>query len=493
MFFVYLWRDKTAAMFLVGREKNIEQFDRLYRSSKSEFVAIYGRRRVGKTYLVRSLYSEEFCFYHTGLANSSMHFQLENFYISLKKFGPSLNFDKPSNWLEAFELLKLLIDQKKAKRKVIFIDELPWLDTHRSNFLAAFEQFWNSWASHRKDILLIACGSASSWMINKLLNNKRGLHNRVTARMNLKPFTLAETKSFLEAKNIQWDNYQIIRVYMAMGGVPFYLEAIEKGWSADQAIDNLFFAEEGLLRNEYHNLYASLFDSPDNYLAIITALAKTQKGLTRDELVKHSGIKSGGYLSRILEELEQSGFIRIYTPFSKKKRESLHQLIDFYSAFYFKFIRDQNVQSNDWMMATDAPSIRAWSGFAFEQICLTHIQSIKEALGISAVQTTVSSWRSVDGEGAQVDLVLDRRDQIIHLFEVKFSISSYAITKKYASELRHKLGTFQEKTQTKKNVFLSMITTYGLTENLYSGLVQNSLDMSIFFKQEPFTLQRPNQ
>lgn len=369
--------------------------------------------------------------------------------------------------------------------KVVFLDEMPWLDTPKSGFIQALEHFWNSWASARTDIVLVVCGSAASWMINKLIHNKGGLHNRVTRRLKIVPFTLHECELFLKEKKTPLDRYQTIQLYMALGGIPYYWDQITPGQSAAQNIEAICLTENGLLRTEFSNLFSSLFTNWEKHLAIVTALASKSKGSTREEIINISGLPNGGGVTRLLVELEESGFIRKYIPFAKKQRNSPYQLVDFYSLFYLKFIKDsQLTDENNWTNSIDSPAHRAWAGYAFEQVCLYHLAQIKQALGISGIQTSASSWRSNEAsQGAQIDLVIDRRDQVINLCEMKYSINPYVIDKKYAGELRNKVGAFKTETNTRKSVFLTMVTSFGVQSNMHSiGLVQNSITMDDLFE-----------
>ena len=471
---------------IVGREKEIKILEKVNKSKKSEFVALYGRRRVGKTFLVREFFEYTFDFQLTGLANANTQQQLTNFNIALQRqFSLSIN-KTPDNWLEAFQIMVDHLEKIKKKKKIIiFFDELPWLDTPHSDFMMALEHFWNSWATNRKDILLITCGSAASWMINQLINNHGGLHNRVTERIKIEPFNLRETELMLQSNNVILDRYQILQIYMAMGGIPYYLNAISPEKSAAQNIEDLCFRKGALLTTEFENLFASLFKNPKKYENIITALSSKLKGMTRKELSKKTGIKTGGSFTKILHELEESGFITKYNPFGKKNQDSTYRLSDFYSFFYLKFIKDNNNHNEGiWLNAIDNPKQRAWAGFTFEQVCLSHIPQIKKKLGISGVITNATSWKSSQSEkGVQVDLVIDRRDQIINLCEVKYSIHPFSITKSYAANLRNKIGVFKEETKTKKSVFLSMITTYGVKNNKYSSsLIQNDITMDALFE-----------
>ena len=470
---------------MIGRSKEIRIFNAILQSPRSEFVALYGRRRVGKTYLINTLYENKFTIKLTGLANSDKEQQILNFHLELQRAWPNTELTKPATWLEAFNQLIGFLTKSRKKRKLIFIDELPWFDTPRSGFIQAFEHFWNHWASARKDIVLIVCGSATSWMVNKLINSKSGLHNRVTQKIKLLPFTLAECEQFMKKRKSPLNRYQIVQLYMAFGGVPFYWEQIEKGQSTTQSINAICFTESGVLRNEFANLYRSLFKNYQKHENIVKALATKSKGLTRDEIVLQTKLPNAGSTTRLLTELEESGFIRKYIPYGRKKKNSIYQLVDFFTHFHLKFMAsNQPMDENTWTSMIDSPSYREWSGYAFEQVCLYHLPQIKQILGIEGVQTSVSTWRSKDTDpGAQIDLVIDRRDQIINLCEMKFSIAPYSIDKKYNEELRYKLDAFRRETKTRKSVFLTLITTFGLKENIHSvGLAQNEMDMEDLFK-----------
>jgi AAA+ ATPase superfamily predicted ATPase len=470
---------------IVGRTEYLETFQELYKSDKSEFVAVYGRRRVGKTFLIRTAFEGKFTFQVTGLSNASMTQQITNFNLALRKVVPEPDYTVAKDWFSAFQQLIAFLESKGEEKKIIFIDELPWFDTPKSGFISALEHFWNSWAAMRNDILLVVCGSAASWMINKLINNKGGFHNRVTKRMKIVPFTLHECERFLETRNTQLDRYQIIQLYMVLGGIPFYWDEVKPGKSAVQNIEEICFGESGILRSEFKNLYKSLFNKHEKHSAIVNALAQKSMGLTRDEIISETGLPNAGSTSRMLDELEESGFILKYNPFGKKSRNSIYQLVDFYSLFYLKFIAETHSKdTNQWINLNDSPKQRAWSGYAFEQVCLAHLPQIKKALGISGIHSTSSAWRSSTVKnGAQVDLVIDRRDQVVNLCEMKFSINNFVIDAKYAEELRNKIGIFKTETKTRKSVFLTMITTYGLQQNTYStGLVQNSITMDPLFE-----------
>jgi uncharacterized protein len=471
---------------LIGRIAEIEILEKAKTSNKPEFIAVYGRRRVGKTYLIKQFFQENFTFHITGMANANTSLQIGNFVSAYKQFADTDFRAMPQNWFEAFELLRQLIESKGTALCVVFLDEMPWLDTPRSNFVMALEHFWNSYGSSKNNLKLITCGSAASWMIHKLINNHGGLHNRVTKRLHIQPFTLQEIEQFLRAKNFQIERFQIVELYAILGGIPFYLDELETGLSVAQNIDKLCFSGTGLLRNEYQNLFKSLFKDAEKHEAVIAALASKSKGLLRDEIIKEAKIPNGGNTSRVLEELEFSGFIRKYLPFNGKQRNSLYQLTDPFTLFYHQFMQNSKAEGDGvWLSLMDTSKYKIWSGYAFENVCLLHISAIKKALGINGIYSENSSWRSHNKEeNAQIDLLIDRKDNVISVCEMKFSNNEFVITKEYAEKLKRKLRVFKTESKTKKSLFLTMITTFGTQKNShFLGLVQNTLTLDDLFNQ----------
>jgi AAA+ ATPase superfamily predicted ATPase len=455
---------------IIGRKKEIEILQLSLESNKPEFIAVVGRRRVGKTFLIKQTFQNQVDFVLTGLQHGNKAEQLQNFNFGIRNFFPDHEVEKqPKSWLEAFFLLAQLLKEKKKKEKlVVFFDELPWLASKRSGFIKALGWFWNSWAVDQK-IIVIICGSAASWMIEKIINDKGGLHNRVTRLISLAPFNLGETEAFLKSKNIHLNRYQITQLYLAMGGIPMYLEQVKEGLSAVQNIQAICFQKDGYLRNEYDRLFASLFDNAENHLKIIKALASKKIGMTRKEIIKTSKIKNGGTLSTILNELNQSGFIEIYAGYGKRKQLSLYRLTDPYTLFYLNFLDSLgNNTMKDFTKLSDLQNYKSWSGYAFENICLMHIDQIRKALGISGIYTSISSFfaRPKDGlKGAQIDLLIDRSDHSINLCEIKFSTKDYVLTKKEVTNIENKKKVFQYHTKSNKHLFTTIITTFGLVNN----------------------------
>ena len=466
---------------MIGRKEEQQRLNELASSGEAEFVVIYGRRRIGKTFLVRETFGNDFFFSYTGVANRNARQQRTEFTKSLREYGWSPKddgADVPEDWFEAFDALRSLIAKANTKgRLLIFFDEMPWMDNKKSDFIPAFERFWNGWASWQKNIMLIVCGSATSWITKKIFRNKGGLYNRITQQIALKPFTLAECGEYFSSRNIAMNTQDLIESYMIFGGIPYYLRMIEKRYSLALNVDKLCFEEAAPLRHEFDRLMDTLFTNPIKYLRVLEALHAKKKGLTREAIANIIDFGNGGNLTRILLELEECAFIRKYKPFGKGKNGALYHLTDPFTAFHLTFIR-KTYSENYWSSYTDNAGHRAWSGYAFEQVCLAHIKQIKAALGISGVHTDVSSWIGRnDSKGAQIDLVIDRGDRVINLCEIKFAKGPFEIDRAYDIVLREKIEVFRNETKTRKALHLTMITTYGVKPGKYASIVQSQINM----------------
>ncbi len=471
-------------MVIIGRRQEQEELRRLYNSGRPELVAIVGRRRIGKTFLVKEMFGNDMAFYSTGLVGKGINtaYQLNMFDNAIAKHGGVVK-TKSRKWSEAFEKLEKLIESKNLKRQVIFIDEAPWLDTPKSDFLPALDYFWNSFASTRPDVMMIICGSAASWVTKNIFQNRGGLHNRVTNKINLAPFSLKECEELLKELGVVMSRYQIAESYMAFGGVPYYLNMFAKEFSLSQNIDRLIFAKNAPLGNEFTEVYHSLFRTPERHIHIVRALAKTKAGLTRDEIIKATKIPGGGNLTKALTELEQCCFIEKYADFTKTKNCMVYRLVDPFTLFWLKYVDENNTKDEYfWTNLVDDGGRRAWSGHAFEMLCLCHTRQIKQKLGISGVSSSVFTWRSKRvSPGAQIDLLIDRKDEVINLCEVKFSLTPFTITKEYEKSLDKKKVAFISETNTRKALHLTMITTYGLTDKGYHMSIQSQVTLNDLF------------
>jgi uncharacterized protein len=469
---------------LIGRDFEISKMKSFLATKESELLAIIGRRRVGKTFLIKKVYQNEMAFHITGIQDASRSLQLDNFQEARNQFFlESKLFVKPTSWFLAFSQLKELMGKPKKTKRVLFFDELPWLASNSKEFLKAFDHFWNTWAIDH-NLIVVICGSSASWMITNIMNHKGGMHNRITQKIHLYPFTLNETEKYLLSKGIIMPRQNLVTLYMATGGVPYYLKEIQKGNTPVQSINQMYFGKKASLKNEFDNLYKALFSNYEKHILLIRALASKWMGLTRNEIVKYTNIQTGGAMSTILNELETSGFIKSIRPFGKQQRETLYRLTDEYSLFYLHFIEANNHIENFWLKKYNTPTTRAWQGYAFENICLKHVEGIKQTLGISGILTSESSFykrKDEETAGCQIDLLIDRADNAINVCEIKFYDGAYTLTQENITSLQQKRNIFQEKTKTKKQLFTTLISADGIVENKYNMFIDKHLDASALF------------
>lgn len=476
---------------IVGRKKEQQQLEHLLESKEAEFLAVYGRRRVGKTFLIRNYFKDKFTFYHTALSplelegSELLQAQLMNFTSTLRRSGMKVETE-PKSWFEAFDLLiDFLQTQPQTEKMVVFIDEMPWMDTPKSGFITAFEHFWNGWAAGQDNLLLVACGSATTWIVDRLLSNKGGLYNRVTQEMHLAPFTLKECEEYYQEHGVVMDRYDQVQCYMAIGGIPYYMSFIDSGYSLAQNIDRLLFTRNGLLTLEFNRLFGSLFSSPEPYVNIIRLLANYREGLKREDIARLLKLSSGGTLSKLLEALVVSDFVTRYQYFGKSKREVYYKLTDFYALFYIRFVENNRKMNVDfWQNNQLTPSVTAWRGLAFEDVCMVHIQQIRQALGILGVQSEASPWHYISDDkktGAQIDLLINRSDRIVDICEMKFCVNTYRIDKKADENMRNKIQTVMDTVRGRKAIHPVIVTTYGLAKNEYSSKIQRVITLDDLF------------
>ncbi len=470
---------------LIGRRSECEVLEACLSSNRSEFVIVCGRRRIGKTFLVDQFFGNSYDFSFVGKHKMKRQLQLGYFAKALEQYSGKKQTPY-ADWYQDFDALEeYLSTLPQDRKKVIFIDEMPWIDSQRSTFVSALENFWNAWANRRYDIVLIASGSATSWMADKLIDNQGGLHNRITRRLYLEPFTLAETEQYFRSFDSPLTRYDILQCYMFTGGIPFYLSLMDPQMSVAQNIDMLFFKKGAPLRNEYNELYSALFSHVDSYTNVIELLYNHKDGLTKREISKAAKF-NGKRLNTVLNNLEQCDFIEAYGFFGKKNT-LVCRLVDFYTLFYFKFIADRHDKDTEWWSHNlDAPGIKSWMGLTFELICMRHHRQIKKALGISGIGTSVSTWKCLPDEdndmpGAQIDMLIERSDRVIHLCEMKFCEQEYSITNDYEMRLRRRMGIFKERTKTKEAVVHTFVTTFGIGKGKHSSIVHSEVTMDDLF------------
>lgn len=469
----------------VARERECSELNRALQSHRSEFVIVYGRRRVGKTFLIENFFEGVFDFRFVGTRGADMRTQLQNFARELSRCS-GLKYKRFANWSEAFYALQLYLETLGTDRKLtVFFDEMPWVDSQRSDFVRSLEYFWNSWAIRRGNILFVATGSASSWMLEKLVANKGGLHGRITSRIHVAPFTLGQVEEYLRRQGSPWDRFQIMQAYMLLGGVPFYYSLMDCNESLAQNVDRLFFREDGELRLEFNELYHALFKNADLYISTVKVLCDHITGLTNSDLNKLLKTDSGK-LSKVLRNLERCDFIERWNHFGNKKRQTLYRITDFFTIFYYKFIESNNFKDTRWWSNNlNSKSVLAWMGNTFELVCMMHHDRIKSALHIDTIGTAISSWRlnkpSDSLRGAQIDMLIERADRYIHLCEMKFSREKYVITSDYEDKLNERAAIFRAATGTDCALVHTFVTTKGVVDGKHKSIVHSEVTMDDLF------------
>ncbi len=471
---------------LIGRHKEQAKIQACMDSGRSEFVVIYGRRRIGKTFLVRRFFKDTYDFSFVGKHNMSKDEQIREFALAVQNYSKSPFPPEPKNWSEAFSCLQRTLESSAKKgKKVVFFDEMPWMDTPKSDFVSALENFWNGWAAMRDDILFIACGSATSWMVDKILHNQGGLFNRITQKIYLRPFHLREVEQYLDEHRFNWDRYQIAQCYMILGGIPYYLTLLNPHLSLLSNIDELFFADaHAMLRMEYNELYSTLFKRPENYLSVVKALTEKKEGFTRKEISEKTKL-GGAALTKILSDLELCDFVLPYARYGNAKNNTIYRIKDFYTLFFYKYVNGADSKdAQRWTHLSSSQQVASWQGFSFELLALVHLDEIKKTLGIDRILNDASAWRSNTAENnTQIDLVIERADRNINLCEMKFSTGLYAVSKDYEQKLRERVSIFRAETKTRCSTRTTFVTTYGVLKNKHSGIVDDEVSLDDLFAE----------
>lgn len=491
---------------IIGREREIKELNNMYNSGKAELVALYGRRRVGKTFLVDEVLEGKITFRHAGLSpiereqednknenvkvcKSQMKLQLKHFYMSLMRHGMKKSHC-PTSWLEAFYMLESLIEKlpmQKNGRQVLFLDELPWMDTPRSGFVTAFEAFWNTWGCHRRNLMVIVCGSATSWILDNFIDNHGGLYGRVTKEIKIRPFCLEECELFYKNRDVRLSRYDIVQSYMVMGGIPYYMNYVERGMSINQVVSELFFGEEARLKGEYDRLFASVFSKPEAMKLIVETLATRHAGWSRQQLIEKTGMDDNGTFSSMLKSLTASDFIIKYSPFGHAKNEDYYKLTDSFCWFWLHFVKGCKKLATDFWQGEATGAVRSWRGIAFEEVCWYHWRQIKRSLGINGVQAELSAWSKhgdEESEGTQIDLLIERNDHIINMCEMKFYNDEFTVDKTYHKKLINRQNMLERQLPKNSVVHPTLITTEGLKYNEYSGIFQKVVTLDDLFRRE---------
>lgn len=483
----------------IGRKEEQAILESLCFSKKSEFLAIYGRRRVGKTMLVRSFFKSKkdvIFFNTTGTLNGLLKNQLDNFTQQISEvFYQGAQLKNATNWQDAFNKLNDAIKVVTSNKKIVlFFDEFPWMATKNSKLLQNLDYFWNQYWSNDTRIKLIICGSSASWIIKNVINNKGGLHNRITYTIHLEPYNLHETKLFLEAQGILLNNQQILELYMAIGGIPYYLSYLKQGLSAAENIEQLAFSRKGFLIEEFDNLFLALFEDGGMYIDIVREISKHYYGIEQEELFNRiKGLSKGGRSSDKLKELEDASFIIKFTPHLHSRKGVYYKVIDEYTLFYFNWIEPvkntllgRGIKKNYWTSIQSTPEWYNWSGYAFEAVCYKHLVQISDALNMHPTAIS-NTWKYVptkntNQQGAQIDLLFDRKDNAVTLCEIKYTKKAFEINKSYATQLHQRAEIFKNVTRTKKQIFWALISANGLKKNKYSEIINNVVTLEELLK-----------
>jgi hypothetical protein len=470
---------------IIGREQEIKKLSAAVDRVRPEFIALYGRRRVGKTFLINQMFRNQFAFKMTGVIEGTLKDQFTAFVDAMNDYGFDVP-EQPKDWMQAFIMLKNALKKKvnNGEQCIVFIDELPAMDAEGSNVAGAVGYFWNSWASQYDNFVFIICGSATSWMITNVIDSKGGLHDRITVEMPIHPFTLKETEQYLEYQHFLWNRQMVLQAYMIFGGIPYYLSLLDKEESLVQNVDRLFFSQDIQMRREFRRLFNTLYKNPEKYIDIIKALNKSRKGLTREEIASELKCSNNGHLGKQLEDLVCCDLIRknIVREKEIKRKDAIYQLCDFFSLFYLTFIERAEVELQYWSHHINTPEVNSWMGLTYERICMAHIQQIKHSLHLDTISTLSYSWRSkTSTPAAQIDIIIERADKIINICEVKYCQDEYNLDKDEYERIIKRKNAFIQETGLRHTPWLTMITTEGVARGKYSEMIQTQVTLDDLF------------
>ena len=470
---------------IIGREQEIKKLSAAVDRVRPEFIALYGRRRVGKTFLINQMFRNQFAFKMTGVIEGTLKDQFTAFVDAMNDYGFDVP-EQPKDWMQAFIMLKNALKKKvnNGEQCIVFIDDLPAMDAEGSNVAGAVGYFWNSWASQYDNFVFIICGSATSWMITNVIDSKGGLHDRITVEMPIHPFTLKETEQYLEYQHFLWNRQMVLQAYMIFGGIPYYLSLLDKEESLVQNVDRLFFSQDIQMRREFRRLFNTLYKNPEKYIDIIKALNKSRKGLTREEIASELKCSNNGHLGKQLEDLVCCDLIRknIVREKEIKRKDAIYQLCDFFSLFYLTFIERAEVEQQYWSHHINTPEVNSWMGLTYERICMAHIQQIKHSLHLDTISTLSYSWRSkTSTPAAQIDFIIERADKIINICEVKYCQGEYNLDKDEYERIKKRKNAFIQETGLRHVPWLTMITTEGVARGKYSEMIQTQVTLDDLF------------
>ncbi len=474
-------------MKIISRKEEKKDLEYCERSKKSELICVYGRRRVGKTFLVEQTF-RDFAFRAVGLEKGTTKQQLKSFGQRLIEYGDDIK-QTPENWFEAFSRLDKILSGESIRRslngkKIVFLDEFPWFATKKSDFLVAFEDYWNRRGTQDGDLLFIICGSATSWIIKNVIKNTGNMFQRVTKKICVEPFTLAETELFFKDREFDWSREQIAECQMIFGGLPFFFDLMNTSQSLVKNINRLLFDKDALFGDETKKLLdATLSESPI-YEKILSKLAFARYGIKKSELQVEIAAPNGTY-GRAVQDLVDCGYVIEY----KKKYEEYNplyiQLVDPFLLFHYHYLsKEKRIDSYEDLIG-NIGRYDNWRGTAFEILCLNNTASIKSALGIRGVKTECYPWyNSTDkkNERVQIDMVIERADKITNLCEIKYTNKPFVIDASYEQELIKKRDIFKEKTGTSQALKVIIISAAGVSGTRYTSYISDIITLDDIFE-----------
>lgn len=474
---------------IIGRKAEQRDLDEWCHSAKPELICVYGRRRVGKTYLVQNAFEGQFAFFATGSDDRRNAVQLKAFHAALRRAGCAER-TVPQDWFEAFNRLRLALEQPdvvraSCGRRVVFLDEFPWLAAKRSDFLAAFSDFWNGWASCQSDLVVIICGSATSWIVKNILENTASMYNRVTRQLYVAPFDLHDVEEMTQSLRLGWSRDAVLQCYLVFGGLPYYLDMLDRRKSLSQNIDALCLGTNAPLRREVPLLMEASLGNAPLHRAILRELAQSKVGIRRMDLANRVEGGTTGSFKRALDDLEKCGYIRCYTNRYERRKPSVYQLVDPFLLFGFRFMVDRAPDGHglvSWKDFERTPAYYAWRGNAFEIACVNHTRQIKHAIGISAVKTEDFPWSSSTSEpGAQIDMVIERADGVTNLCEMKYTDGPFVADREFEEDMARRRRVFQIESATKNTVQSVLVCPQGLRPNTHSWDIAHVVDIDDLF------------
>jgi hypothetical protein len=407
----------------VGRKNELRMLNDAYRSGKDELVVLYGRRRIGKSSLVKRFAEKKKAYYEfEALEGETTPGQINHFLQQLKKQidDPILDSVRFANWEQVFTYLtEKVINRKSKVKKILFLDELPWMAAGRIRLVSLLKYYWdNHWKS--KHVMLILCGSVASFMVKKVLHSN-ALYGRTTIEILLKGFSPEEAARLLSKKRSREEtlNYQLV-----FGGVPKYLEQINTSQSFNKNMNTLCFSPHGIMLKEVERIFYSQFREPRTYLKIINLLKNGIFSLS--EISSKTKIPSGGGLKQYLKNLERAEMIRSYIPFDRSGNSKFkkYTLADEFLVFFFKYmgpnLRVIKESSSRRLFETlTQNSFDSWLGFAFERFCLKHAGLLALVMDFADDILLASPYFKKNDERFQIDLLYQRADRVITVCEIK--------------------------------------------------------------------------